>query len=73
MKRSFLVLLAAAIFCSTVPSLFAEPEQLQTCCSAQGECGSAQCCDPKLLDMPPCDLEKIGYCMAVCIRPTGGG
>ena len=71
MKRSFVVLVAVVLFCSSVPSLFAEPEQLQSCCSGPGECGDAQCCDASSLNMPPCDIQNTGYCMVVCIRPGG--
>jgi hypothetical protein len=72
MKRWFLVLVGAVIFFSSVPSLLAEPEQLQSCCSGLGDCGGAKCCDPELLGMLPCDIEQAGYCMVVCLRPTGG-
>jgi hypothetical protein len=71
MKRSFLVLVATVIFCSSVPSLFAQPEQLQSCCSGVGDCGGAKCCDPESLNMLPCDPEELGYCMVTCVRPNG--
>jgi len=50
-------------------SLFAEPRSPSVCCSDRGDCDTGKCCDFDGTGQPPCDTERPGYCLTICIAP----
>lgn len=53
-------------------SLFAQPEPTWICCNDLDDCSSHEkCCSEVIMGLEPCDdVEKPGYCVLLCIRPT---
>ena len=67
--RAALVVLSGLVMVASVPSVYATVQDPDACCADETACGGKRCCDPVSIGLPPCSLERTGYCRPLCIRP----